>query len=251
MSEKILNSLLMSRFFDNIKFKVDLEEVIMSQIVNIVSGGRIGDRYFFRKRISVMENCLIICCDGGVRHLQQTGIKPDVIIGDMDSIDPAQLESYSRRGIKIIKYQANKDFTDTELALDYAINLKPEAIYIWAALGGRIDHTLSNVFLLGKGKAFSVKTYLIDKYCEAFLLNGDVTFNKSVGQTVSLIALSPQVEGITLRGFLYPLDDATLRMGESRAVSNIIKEENATVSVRSGNLLVIHYWQKNIFPEAL
>jgi len=61
----------------------------MSQIINIVSGGRLGDQSFFQKKIARMENCLIICCDGGVRHLQQTGIKPDVIIGDMDSIDPA------------------------------------------------------------------------------------------------------------------------------------------------------------------
>ena len=223
----------------------------MSQIVNIVSGGHLGDQSFFQKKIARMENCLIICCDGGVRHLQKTGIQPDVIIGDMDSIDPDQLESYSRQGVKIIKHPANKDYTDTELALDYAINLKPAAIYIWAALGGRIDHTLSNVFLLEKGKTVSIATYLIDEYCEAFLLNGNVTFSKSAGQTVSLIALSPQVEGITLRGFQYSLDDATLRMGESRCISNIIKEDNATVSLRSGNLLVIRYWQKDIFPEVL
>ena len=223
----------------------------MSQIVNIVSGGRVGDRDFFRNKISGMENCLIICCDGGVRHLQQTGVKPDVIIGDMDSIDPAQLESYSRQDIKIIKYPASKDFTDTELALDYAINLKPEAIYIWGALGGRLDHTLANVFLLEKTKALPIKTYLIDEYCELFLLNGDVTINESAGQTVSLIALSPQVEGITLRGFLYPLDDAMLRMGESLAVSNIINGDEAKISMRSGSLLVIRYWQKDIFPEAL
>ncbi|MEI6610854.1 MAG: thiamine diphosphokinase [Deltaproteobacteria bacterium] len=223
----------------------------MSQIVNIVSGGRIGDRDFFRKKISRMENVLIICCDGGVRHLQQTGIKPDVIIGDMDSIDSDQLESYSRQDVKIIKYPASKDFTDTELALDYAINLKPAVIYIWAALGGRLDHTLSNLFLLEKTKALPIKAYLIDEYCEVFLLSSDVTINESAGQTVSLIALSPQVEGIALRGFLYPLDDAILRMGESRAVSNIINDDEAKISVRSGCLLVIRYWQKDIFPEAL
>ncbi len=223
----------------------------MAQIVNIISGGCIGDRDFVRNKIARMENCLIICCDGGVRHLQQTEIKPDVIIGDMDSIDPAQLANYSEQGVKIIKYPVGKDFTDTELALDYAIKLKPEAIYIWAALGGRLDHALSNVFLLEKDEVVSIKTYLIDEYCEAFLLNGNVSFSKSLGQTVSLIALSPQVEGITLRGFQYPLDDAILSMGESHGVSNIIKEDYATVSVRSGNLLVIRYWQKDIFPEAV
>ena len=223
----------------------------MSQIVNIVSGGRIGDRDFFRKRICGMENCLIVCCDGGVRHLYQTEIKPDVIIGDMDSIDPAHLESYSHQDVKIIKYPVSKDFTDTELALDYAINFKPEAIYIWGALGGRLDHTLANVFLLEKTKALPIKTYLIDEYCEVFLLSGDVTINESAGQTVSLIALRPQVEGITLFGFLYPLDDATLRMGQSLAVSNVIKGDEAKISVCSGSLLVIRYWQKDIFPEAL
>ena len=223
----------------------------MSQIVNIVSGGRLGDQPFFQEKITRMENCLIICCDGGARHFQYLKIKPDVIIGDMDSIDPASLASYSTQGIKIIKHPANKDFTDTELALDYALNLKPEAIFIWGALGGRIDHTLANMFLLCKGQEKGIRTYLIDEYCEAFLLNGNVMFSKSTGQTISLIALSLQVEGISLRGFLYPLADATLRMGESRTVSNIIKEDNATVSARSGNLLVIRYWQKDFFPEVL
>ena len=109
----------------------------MSQIVNIVSGGRLGDQSFFREKIAKMENCLIICCDGGARHLWKTGIKPDVIIGDMDSIEPDHLASYSKQGVKIIKYPVNKDFTDTELALDYALGLKPEAIFIWGALRRR------------------------------------------------------------------------------------------------------------------
>ncbi len=221
----------------------------MSQIINIVSGGHLGDRNFFQKKIAWMENCLILCCDGGVRHLRRTGIKPDVIIGDMDSIDPEKLASYAEQSVKIIKYPINKDFTDTELALDYAISLNPEAIYIWAALGGRLDHTLANVFLLLKGEAAAIPTILIDEYCEAFIINGSMEFRCAAGQTVSLIALTPQVEGITLRGFLYPLDKATLTMGESRTMSNVIGEDSATVSKRSGNLLVIRYWQKDIFPE--
>ena len=97
----------------------------------IISDGNFGDPIFFKKKIAEIGEALIIACDGGVRHLQKLGIKPDVIIGDMDSIEPAQLASYSAQGVKIIKYPANKDFTDTELALDYALNLKPTAIYIW------------------------------------------------------------------------------------------------------------------------
>ena len=223
----------------------------MSQIVNIVSGGRLGDQSFFQKRIAQMENCLIICCDGGVRHLWKTGIKPDVIIGDMDSIDPASLASYSTSGIKIIKYPAKKDFTDTELALDYALSLKPEAIFIWGALGGRIDHTLANVFLLCKGQEKGIRTYLVDEYGEAFVLDKEATFINETGKTVSLLALSPEVTGITLSGFLYPLKEETLIMGESRGISNVINDARASINIRQGKLLVIRYWQKDFFPERL
>ncbi|MDD5524240.1 MAG: thiamine diphosphokinase [Smithella sp.] len=223
----------------------------MYQKIIIVSGGRLVDPVFFQKKIAGMENHLVICCDGGARNFQYLGIKPDVIIGDMDSIDPAQLASYSDQGIKIIKYSANKDFTDTELALDYALDLNPDAIFIWGALGGRVDHTLANVFLLCKGQEKGINTYLIDEYGEAFVLDKKAVFINEAGKTVSLLALSPRVTGITLKGFLYSLEKSTLKMGETRGVSNIINEARASISVRSGKLLVIGYWQKDIFPEAL
>jgi thiamine pyrophosphokinase len=223
----------------------------MTENVIIISGGRFGDPIFFKKKIAEIGNSLIIACDGGVRHLQKLGIKPDVIIGDMDSIEPAQLTSYSAQGVQIIKYLANKDFTDTKLALDYALNLKPTAIYIWGALGGRLDHTLANVFLLLKGKDAAIKTYLIDEYCEAFIVDKEAVFVDAKGVTISLFAYSPQVEGLSLSGFVYPLKDAVLTMGESRGISNIINEADAKISVRVGNLLVICYWQKGIFPEVL
>jgi thiamine pyrophosphokinase len=223
----------------------------MSQIVNIVSGGRLSNQSFFQEKIARMEDRLIICCDGGARHFQYLEIKPDVIIGDMDSIDPALLASYSTSGIKIIKYPANKDFTDTELALDYALGLKPEAIFIWGAMGGRIDHTLANVFLLCKGQKKGIRTCLIDEYGEAFVLDKETSFINETGKTVSLIALSPEVTGINLTGFLYFLQDGTLAMGASRGISNIINEDRGSISVKNGKLLVIKYWQKDIFPEAL
>ena len=226
-------------------------ENCMSKKIIIISGGRFGDPIFFKQKIAEIGDSLIIVCDGGVRHLQKLGIKPDVIIGDMDSIGPAQLANYSAQGVQIIQHPANKDFTDTELALDYALDLRPTAIYIWGALGGRLDHTLANVFLLRKGQKAGIKTYLIDEYCEAFIMDKEAAFVDAKGVTVSLFALSSQVKGLSLRGFVYPLQDAVLTMGESLGVSNVIDEAHAKISVRGGNLLVIRYWQKDIFPEAL
>ena len=222
----------------------------MNKNIIIVSNGRFGDISFFQKKITEMPDHLIICCDGAARNFSQSKIKPDIILGDMDSLDPFLLTNFKREEIKIIEYPAQKDFTDTELALDYALKLNPENIYIWGALGGRIDHILGNVFLLVKGKRANIKTYLIDEYAETFLLQEEVIFNNAVGCTVSLLSLSPKVEGITLRGFSYSLNNETLCMGDTRGLSNYINESTAKIEFRAGDLLVIRYWKTDLFPEA-
>lgn len=223
----------------------------MSNKIIIISGGFLADPSFLHNKIKDLPGCPVICCDGGVRHLLNSGIRPDVIIGDMDSIDPADLENFAAQGTKIIKYPETKDFTDTELALDYAIDLKPEEIFIWCALGGRLDHTLANVFLLCKGQEKGIKTYLMDEYSEAFVLDKEVSFANEKGKTVSLVALTPEVTGITLSGFLYSLQENTLIMGESRGISNMINDDRAVISIKKGKLLVVNYRQENCFPEVV
>ena len=222
----------------------------MYQNIIIVSGGCAVDPAFFIQQIEKTKNRLIICCDGGARHFRKLQIKPDVIIGDMDSIDSAQLAKCSRQQIEIIRYSANKDFTDTELAIDYAMKLKPQKILIWCALGGRIDHTLANVFLLLKGQERGIEMFLMDEYCEAFIPDKEHFFNKEKGETVSLLPLTPEVTGITLSGFIYPLQNGTLKMGESRGISNIINQAQAVIKIKKGKLLVIKYHRKDFFPEA-
>ena len=106
-------------------------------------------------------------------------------------------------------------------------------------------------FCFAKGRKRESETCLIDEYCEAFVLDKETSFINETGKTVSLLALSPEVTGITLTGFLYPLERGTLKMGESRGISNIINEDRASINVKNGKLLVIKYWQKDIFPEAL
>ena len=223
----------------------------MYQKIIIISGGRLGDPAFYKKRLAATDNYLTICCDGGIRHLEKLKIQPDVIIGDMDSADEIKLTSYKAGGVKILKYPPDKDVTDTQLALEYALKLKPEAIEIWSALGGRIDHTLANLFLLNIAARQRVRASLVDEYCEAFIAQKETTFTEAVGQTVSLFALSSFVEGIVLRGFRYPLDNETLEISNSRGISNIVANSPATINVGSGSLLIIRYRQKYFFPEAI
>jgi thiamine pyrophosphokinase len=223
----------------------------MSQKIIIISGGRMGDPAFFQQRREAMESFLTICCDGGVRHLEKLKIQPDVIMGDMDSADPGWLADYVAGGVKILKYPPDKDATDTQLALEYALGLKPEAIEIWGALGGRIDHALANLFLLNLSEKAGIKIRLIDEYCESFIVEEEVSFAKAIGQTVSLFALSSKVEGVVLHGFQYALENETLEMSNPRGISNVIAGSPASIRISSGRLLVVRYWLKDFFPEAV
>jgi thiamine pyrophosphokinase len=232
---------------------MDLKELQkdMSKKVIIISNGWLGDPAFFRERAAAMGSFLTICCDGAIRHLERLNIKPDMIMGDMDSADAAGLKRFSAGGVRILKYRPDKDATDTQLALECALGVKPEAIEIWGALGGRIDHALANLFLLNLGEKAGIKTSLVDEYCEIFTVEKEAFFEESSGQTVSLFALGSQTEGITLQGFQYPLADETLEMSSSRGISNVIIDSPATIRVNNGSLLVVRYWRKDIFPEAV
>lgn len=225
--------------------------IIMTEKIIIISNGKLGDPVFFRKRLAATDGFLTICCDGGIRYLEELEIQPDVIIGDMDSVNAGRLDDYAALGVKIFKYPPDKDATDTQLALEYALELKPSAIEIWAALGGRIDHTLANIFLLNLGKKEGIKISLIDEYAETFIVEKEVTFPEAVGQTVSLFAAGERTEGVTLCGFRYPLDDETLEKSPPRGISNVIESLPATIQLRSGRLLIVRYWQKDFFPEAV
>jgi thiamine pyrophosphokinase len=223
----------------------------MPQKIIIISGGRLGDLAFYQKRLAALKSFSVICCDGGIRHSQTLKIKPDVIIGDMDSASAFQLEHYENQGVKIIKYPQQKDATDTQLALEYAVKHKPQAIEIWGALGGRLDHALANLSLLSMGAKAGIDTRLIDEYCEAFVVNKKTYFTEAIGQTVSVFAYPVQAEGITLRGFQYPLNNESLDVDNSRGIGNVITATPAIISLDAGSLLIIRYWQKNNFPEAV
>ena len=209
-----------------------------------------GAPVFYQKRLASLKKFSVICCDGGIRHAETLKIKPDVVIGDMDSATAGQLANYKSQGVKISQHPRNKDATDTRLALDYALKLDPEAIEIWGALGGRIDHALANLSLVSCGAKAGKNTRLVDDYCEIFIVHDEVCFTDATGQTVSIFAYPLWAKGLTLRGFQYSLDKESLEVDNSRGISNVIIALPAIISLEAGSLLVIRYWQKDIFPEA-
>lgn len=106
-------------------------------------------------------------------------------------------------------------------------------------MGSRFDHTLANVHLLSKGLKAGVPCRIVDEKNEIMLVTDRITLRKSRYSHVSLLPLTETVSGITLSGFQYPLDKATLRMGDTLGISNVLVSETGTVSIEAGCLIVI------------
>jgi thiamine pyrophosphokinase len=214
----------------------------------LISGGEIRDPFFLKEQLVFAERSEMICADGGALHLYRLGLVPGVIIGDMDSLDSKLKDHFEARGSRFICYPERKDKTDTQLALEYAYSLKPAMIRIFAATGGRLDHTLANISLLVTGAEKGIDVKLIDDWGDIFIVNKSLVLNGEVGQTVSFFPLTASVEGITLKGFEYPMINGIMKVGYPIGISNRLIAVQGMIAVESGYLLGIRYYKPGIFP---
>lgn len=207
----------------------------------IITGGTV-DVPFFKEYLKGKNFQHIIAVDGGLVSAQALGFVPDYIVGDFDTLPYKELAVYEqRRGIHIRRYQPEKDDTDTQIAAELAMQLEKEEVIFLGATGTRIDHMLANIFLLEKFADSNIYACCLDSHNKARILNHGITIQKSeqYGAFISFLALTEQVEGITLKGFKYPLVSRTLWQADSLCISNEIIEETAEISFTKGRLLMV------------
>lgn len=203
----------------------------------IVCNGSIENYSFYTDLFNNVD--LIICADGGASHLKKFGVMPHILLGDFDSILKEDLEYFKTHGVQVLKFPVEKDMTDTELAVELAIEKGSNEIIIIGGLGSRMDHSMSNVFLLKKMLANDVKGRIINESNEITVIDSSIKLKKDIGMKVTLLPLTESVEGVTTKGLYYPLIDAKITMGSTLGVSNEFVEDIAEVSIRKGLLLVI------------
>ncbi len=211
------------------------------ETIVIIAGSAIEDMEFLRQRIEAAAPTAVLCADGGARYARALGIIPDLIIGDMDSLEDDLLRHFEEKGAAVAPYPVRKDETDTQLALTRAMAMNPQEILIFGALGKRLDHTLANLGLLMIGLEKGVPIKLLDEDCEVFVMAGAATVSGERGQTVSIFPWGGEARHITLEGFEYPLEDATMILARPYGISNRLTAEEGRIKVDEGCLLVIHY----------
>lgn len=183
---------------------------------------------------------VIVCCDGGMKHTRALNITPNYILGDFDSCKKEDLNYYKNLGVEIKTFPTQKDETDMELGLDFALELGGDDIVICGGIGSRFDHTLANAHLLLRLLKKGVRGRLVNEKNCVELIDSHITLNGKKGNLVSTIPLSMEVTGITLEGFAYPLTDHTLTIDDDIvAVSNVMLQEECKISIKTGYLFVI------------
>lgn len=204
--------------------------------VLIFTGGQIDPSLLNEIR----QDDIIIGADRGALFLINHGITPDLAVGDFDSVSEEELTVIRTHSKETISCDAvNKDLTDTELAIDLAIDKQPAEIVMIGALGSRFDHTLANVHMLLRAMHHQISASIIDQNNYVTLTGSSCTVENRGFKYVSLLPLTPEVTGINLEGFMYPLEDATLKIGQSLGISNRLVASEGKVRIESGFLLII------------
>jgi len=186
------------------------------------------------------KNDMIIAADGGITHCLKWQISPHLIVGDMDSADPADLEIFEANGTRIDRFPNKKNETDIWLAIRAALNSKINEMIILGALGARWDMTFSNVLALASPQLSDIETRILDKNQEIFVLQ-DGQAAKLFGEKGDLLSLMPltkMVKNVTLTGFEYPLESQNLPLGTTRGISNVFLGDTGGIKLGTGKLLV-------------
>ena len=188
----------------------------------------------------------VIAADGGLGHLLALGRRPDVLIGDLDSL-PAGVVAAEVAG-QVIRHPREKDETDLELALLYAVERYPAREYlILGGFGGRLDHMLANVLLLAHPRLLGQPIRFVDDRQSAWLLSaeaaGETTIAGAPGDVVSLLPLGGPAHVLATTGLRWPLRDELLSFGPARGVSNEMTAAVATVQLRAGAVVCVHVRQ--------
>lgn len=202
----------------------------------------VGAGEFTQRDLCPAEGDFVIAADGGLRALETLNIKPDLLIGDLDSLGDHPLPD----GIPLEKHPVEKDDTDTGIALAQGYAMGYRQFVLCGCAGGRVDHLIANFQTMARYSQLGADVRLIAPEYDAYTLsNGTLALpHRPEGTTVSIFCHGNQAEGVSIRGLYYPLDNYTLTCDHPLGVSNQHTNESAEISVRNGTLLIIQYLQR-------
>lgn len=198
----------------------------------IVGGADINCYDFIRNKIS--EEDYFIFCDSGLRHKKNLSVEPSLIVGDFDSFENPHLSA------ETIVLPCEKDDTDTVFAVKEAVKRGFSDFLLIGTVGGRLDHTLGNVSILLYLFSLGKKAEMIDDYSEMQIVSNETVFVSPDYSFFSLLNISGEAEGITVKNAKYPLRDAVITSEYQYGISNeTLPKKSSEITVKKGKMLLI------------
>ena len=213
----------------------------MNKYTVIVSGGSL-DEEFVMSVLDSEDTEFIIGVDKGLDFLYRHNIRPDYIVGDFDSVNPEVVKYYKEeQNVPTKEFVPEKDFSDTEIAIKFAIDLRRQHVVIVGATGTRLDHVWANIQSLKMGADEGFDVSILDKNNRIRVFNESFTLKKekAFGKYFSVFPLGGTVEGLTIKGAKYPLEFHSLEPYNSLSVSNEFEEDEVSISFSYGTLILM------------
>jgi thiamine pyrophosphokinase len=199
----------------------------------VIVGGA-GIREYQRIRESLRGDDWFVYCDGGLKHVQELGREPNLIVGDFDSHEQPETDT------ETIVLPCEKDDTDTVYAVKEAVRRGFRDFLLIGVTGERFDHTFGNISLLLYLDSLGIPACILDDYSEMRIVSRETAEVKEDCSWFSLLNISGTAKGITIRGAKYPLTDGEITSEYQYGISNeVLPGETARVSVREGRLLLV------------
>ncbi|MCX7904211.1 MAG: thiamine diphosphokinase [Caloramator sp.] len=202
----------------------------------IFNFGRINNSTLLQKEVQKAD--IILCADGGGNYAYELGIIPHFLIGDFDSIEPKVLDYYIDKGVNVIRYPKEKDYTDTELCINIAIEEGCKEICILGGVGGRIDHTLANLYLLHYIYEHNAMGYIVTDDFYIYMCKDSIKIEGEIGDIVSIIPIYKSAKALYSKGLMYRLENTTIDFGRSLGISNVMIDRQCEVKVGEGEVLI-------------
>lgn len=187
----------------------------------------------------------LVCADSGWRLCHRCQVRPEIVIGDLDSLDHGEIGELQAQRITVQRHPVDKNESDLHLALAFLAESYQGPVDILGALGGRLDHTLFNVSsILLLARELGLRARLLEPDTVVLALERELRLQGCSGRHCSILPLSAELKGISLQGFRYGLQRETLSRIETRGLSNVIEEDPACLTLEEGEGLLVITWQE-------
>lgn len=204
----------------------------------IVTGGNPPSKDLLLQYLK--EDDYLIGVDSGCNALYDYNLIPNLILGDFDSAKKQVIDYFVDKGVRVAKFEPEKDYTDTDLGYFYAKEAGAEKILLFGATGSRLDHMIGNIGILLKAFKENTKFEIIDDNNRMFIIDKPSTLKGNFGDLIGFHAISEVVKKVNIRGAKYDLTDYDMTLFEPRAICNEFLGEDITISFESGKILVIY-----------